>query len=77
MLEAINLQDQILDECIKERKSVTVFFVNGFQMVGCVIAHDPSVVVLVSEVKQMMIYKHAISTIVPSRRLNCLDGVRE
>ncbi len=44
---------------------VTVFLVNGFQMRGIVTGFDSFVVVLESDGKQQMLYKHAISTIVP------------
>lgn len=44
---------------------VTVFLVNGFQMRGIVTGFDSFVVILESDGKQQMLYKHAISTIVP------------
>ena len=46
---------------------VTMFLVNGFQRRGIVTGFDPFVVVLESEGKQQVIYKHAISTVVPAR----------
>lgn len=61
-----NLQDYFLNETRKEHQLVTVFLMNGFQMKGVVTGFDPFVVCLVSEGKQQMIYKHAISTIVPA-----------
>ena len=60
------LQDAFLNEVRKEHQLVTVFLMNGFQMKGVVTGFDPFVVCLVSEGKQQMIYKHAISTIVPA-----------
>ena len=60
------LQDAFLNETRKEHQLVTVFLMNGFQMKGVVTGFDPFVVCLVSEGKQQMIYKHAISTIVPA-----------
>ena len=59
------------NEAIKENvgKKVIVFLMNGFQMKGCVRGFDSFVVMLESEGKQQMIFKHAISTIVPPRPL--------
>ena len=61
------LQDLFLNELRKERQLVTVFLMNGFQMKGVVTGFDSFVVTLVSEGRQQMIYKHAISTVVPGR----------
>ncbi|MBP3412954.1 MAG: RNA chaperone Hfq [Oscillospiraceae bacterium] len=59
------LQDLILSEVRKEHTPVTLFLMNGFQMKGIITGFDNFVVVLSSEGKQQMIYKHAISTMVP------------
>ena len=50
----------------KERTPLTIFLVNGFQMRGIITGFDAFVIVLVSEGRQQMIYKHAVSTIAPS-----------
>ena len=65
MTQTINLQDAILQEVCREKVPVTLFLMNGFQLRGTVTGYDSFVVVLVSEGKQQMIYKHAISTLVP------------
>lgn len=62
-----NLQDLFLNDVRKERQLVTVFLMNGFQMKGVVTGFDSFVVCLVTEGRQQMIYKHAISTVVPAR----------
>ena len=67
MSDAINLQDAILKEVRRDRVPVTLFLMNGFQLRGTVTGYDSFVVVLVSDGKQQMIYKHAISTVTPSR----------
>ena len=69
MSETINLQEAILKECRKEKVPVTLFLMNGFQLRGIVTGYDSFVVVLVSDGKQQMIYKHAISTLAPVRPL--------
>ncbi len=62
-----SLQDLFLNELRKERQLATVFLMNGFQMKGVITGFDSFVVTLVSEGRQQMIYKHAISTVVPAR----------
>ena len=69
MSETINLQDAILKEVRKERVPVTLFLMNGFQLRGTITGFDSFVVVLVTDGKQQMIYKHAISTLAPIRPL--------
>ena len=70
MQKKINLQDLFLLRLRQERLPVTVFLMNGFQMRGTVTGYDPFVVVLESDGRQQVIYKHAISTVVPSRAIN-------
>ena len=70
MKKIANLQDLFLLSVRRERVSVTVFLVNGFQMRGVVTGFDSFVVVLESDGKQQMLYKHAISTIVPLRPIS-------
>lgn len=69
MSDTINLQEAILKECRKDKVPVTLFLMNGFQLRGIVTGYDSFVVVLVSDGKQQMIYKHAISTLAPIRPL--------
>ena len=69
MSEPRNLQDAILKEVIRDRVPVTMFLMNGFQLRGFVTGFDSFVVVLVSDGKQQMIYKHAISTLAPMKPL--------
>lgn len=66
----INLQDAFLNQVRKENIPVTIFLVNGFQLKGMVKGFDNFTVILESDGKQMMIYKHAISTISPMRTVN-------
>ena len=63
----MNLQDAFLNKVRKDKQPVTMFLMNGFQLRGTVTGFDSFVVMLDSEGKQQMIYKHAISTIVPPK----------
>ena len=67
--KAINLQDAILKEVRRDKVPVTIFLMNGFQLRGIITGFDSFVVLLVTDGKQQMIYKHAISTLVPIRPL--------
>ncbi|MGQ9556995.1 MAG: RNA chaperone Hfq [Desulfurispora sp.] len=66
----INLQDAFLNQVRKENILVTIYLVNGFQLRGQVRGFDNFTVILESDGKQMMVYKHAISTISPLRPVN-------
>ena len=67
MQKKVNLQDLFLLRAREDRLNVTVFLMNGFQMRGIITGYDPFVVVLDTDGQQQVIYKHAISTIVPIR----------
>ena len=67
MSRTINLQDVFLNQVRKEKIMVTIFLTNGFQLKGFVKGFDNFIVILDSEGKQQMIYKHAISTVAPSK----------
>ena len=73
MQKTQNLQDSILNQLRKDRSVVTVFLMNGFQLHGVVKGFDGFTVILDSDGKQQLIYKHAISTLVPPRPVS-LDG---
>lgn len=65
MQNKANLQDIFLLRAKREKVPVTMFLMNGFQMRGVIDGFDTFVVVLDSDGKQQIIYKHAISTIAP------------
>jgi len=69
-----NLQEIFLTRARKQNVPVTVFLVNGFQLRGTVTGFDNFTVVLDTEGKQQVIYKHAISTIVPLRVVSLQEG---
>ena len=69
-----NLQDLILNQARKESVPVTVFLVSGFQMKGTIRGFDNYVIILLVEGKQQIIYKHAVSTIVPLKNIDVKIG---
>ena len=74
MSETTNLQEAILNEVRREKAPVTLFLMNGFQLRGIITGFDSFVVVLVSDGKQQMIYKHAISTLAPVKPLKAASA---
>ncbi|MBB1091992.1 RNA chaperone Hfq [Rhodopseudomonas palustris] len=68
MSKGQSLQDPFLNALRKERIPVSIFLVNGIKLQGQIESFDQFVVLLKNTVSQM-IYKHAISTVVPSRNL--------
>lgn len=70
MKNEINLQDRMLCALRQQAMHTTVFLTNGFQMRGIVRGFDNFVVILESEGKQQMVYKHAISTLIPQNRVD-------
>ncbi len=73
MNEPINLQEAILKEVRRDKIPVTLFLMNGFQLRGTITGYDSFVVVLVTDGKQQMIYKHAISTLAPMTPVKAAD----
>lgn len=76
MRNEMNLQDIILNTARQQGQPVTVFLTNGFQMRGIIRGFDSYVVLLDTDGKQQMIYKHAISTVIPQHRIE-IGGKRE
>lgn len=66
----VNLQDGFLNLLRKENIPVTIYLVNGYQLKGLVKGFDNFTVVLENEGKQQLVYKHALSTIMPMRNVN-------
>lgn len=74
MNKSLNLQDIFLNQARKEKIPITIFLVSGYQFKGLVKGFDSYIVILDCEGKQQMVYKHAISTIVPNRPIAILDS---
>ena len=70
MSKSINIQDTFLNHLRKDSVPVTVYLTNGFQIRGVVRAFDNFTIVIESEGRQQMIYKHAISTFTPQRSVS-------
>ncbi|HEY8361376.1 MAG TPA: RNA chaperone Hfq [Tissierellaceae bacterium] len=69
MKQNLNLQDAFLNKVRKENIGITIFLVNGYQIKGIVKGFDNYTIILESDGKQQLIYKHAVSTIVPFKPL--------
>ncbi|WAA10803.1 RNA chaperone Hfq [Fervidibacillus albus] len=69
MKQSVNIQDQFLNQLRKENIAVTVFLLNGFQIRGFVKGFDNFTVLLESDGKQQLVFKHAISTFSPVRNV--------
>lgn len=70
MKQTVNIQDTFLNQVRKENIPVTIYLVNGFQLRGLIKGFDNFTVVLETEGKQQLVYKHAISTFTPLRNVN-------
>jgi len=74
MNKTINLQDVFLNQCRKDKIMVTIILTNGFQFKGMVRGFDSYVAIFDCDGKQQLVYKHAISTIIPARSVSILDA---
>lgn len=77
MKGTINLQDTFLNQARKENMLTTVFLVNGYQIKGIVRSFDNFTILLEVEGKQQLVYKHAVSTIIPVRNINLRTAEEE
>ncbi|NLP18312.1 MAG: RNA chaperone Hfq [Firmicutes bacterium] len=66
-MSKVNLQDTFLNQVRKDSVLVTLYLINGFQLKGVLRGFDNFTVMIESDGKQMLVYKHAISTITPTR----------
>jgi host factor-I protein len=64
-----NLQDNFLNQIRKENMLTTIFLVNGYQIKGNVRSFDSFTILLDVDGKQQLVYKHAVSTIIPVRNI--------
>ena len=69
-----NLQDAFLNQVSKEKNSVTVFLINGVKLQGVITWFDNFCILLRRDGQSQLVYKHAISTIMPSQNVSLYDG---
>lgn len=72
-----NLQDLFLNQVRKEKIAVTIYLTNGYQYKGIIKSFDNFVILLESDSKQNLIYKHSISAILPVKPVNKMLGTEE
>lgn len=73
----LNLQDLFLNNARKEKVPVTIYLMNGVQVRGHVKGFDSYIILLEGENRQQnLIYKHAVSTIVPSKSINLQNNIK-
>ncbi len=74
-----NIQDFLLNQARKEKLMITVYLINGVPLKGKVLSFDNYTIIIENDGKQSMIYKHAITTIIPEKtiRLNPADQPEE
>ena len=71
-MKNLNLQDVFLNQARKDKIPVTVYLINGFQFKGVVKGFDSYVIIMDCDGKQNIVYKHAVSTIIPVHPVNVL-----
>lgn len=76
-MKNMNLQDVFLNQDRKEKVNLTVYLTNGFQFKGIVKGFDNYIIILDSDGKQNIVYKHAVSTIIPVRPVSVLNNAAE
>lgn len=74
-----NIQDFLLNQARKDKLMITVYLINGVPLKGKVLSFDNYTIIIENEGKQSMIYKHAITTIIPEKviRLNPVEQPEE
>lgn len=73
-MKNVILQDVFLNQARIEKIPVTIFLTNGFQFKGTVRGFDNYTIVLDCDGKQYLVYKHAVSTIIPARQISILES---
>ncbi|NYB73570.1 RNA chaperone Hfq [Sedimentibacter hydroxybenzoicus DSM 7310] len=70
----INLQDSFLNNVRKEKTTITIFLNNGYKLTGTVIGFDNYVVFIETDKGQQLVYKHAITSILPFRQVRLFNN---
>ena len=69
-----NLQDAFLNHVRKQKISVTVFLINGVKLQGVITWFDNFCILLRRDEQSQLVYKHAISTIMPAQNVSLYEG---
>ena len=69
-----NLQDAFLNQVRKQKISVTVFLINGVKLQGVITWFDNFCILLRRDGQSQLVYKHAISTIMPAQNVSLYEG---
>ncbi len=77
MTKGLNLQDVFLNQARKDRMPLTIILTNGYQFKGIIRGFDAYIVILETEGRQQLVFKHAISTLVPARPIAILDAIEK
>ena len=72
-----NLQDLVLNQVRKDNMPVTIFLTSGFQIRGVIKGFDSYVIIIEADGKQQMVYKHAVSTVIPLKFVSGLTMAEE
>jgi host factor-I protein len=74
IMSSKNYQDAILNQVRKDNMPVTIYLTSGFQIRGVIKGFDNYVILIETDNKQQMVYKHAVSTVVPLKYLSNLGA---
>ena len=77
MTKGLNLQDVFLNQARKDRMPLTIILTNGYQFKGIIRGFDSFILILETEGRQQLVFKHAISTLVPARPIAILDAIEK
>ncbi len=73
-MKTVNLQEVFLNQARILKIPVTIYLTNGFQFKGLVKGFDNFTIILDCDGKQNLVYKHAVSTIIPARIINTMEN---
>ncbi len=77
MANIINLQDAFLNKVRRERITITIYLNNGFKLTGTVTGFDNYVIFIETDKGQQIVYKHAITSILPFKQIKLFMGETE
>lgn len=77
MASIINLQDTFLNSVRREKVTITLYLINGFKLTGTVIGFDNYVIIIETDKGQQLVYKHAITSILPFKQVKLFTGDME